>query len=32
MHMVVGADISLECFARNLYNQETMAVIYRQDK
>jgi hypothetical protein len=32
MHMVVGADISLECFARNLYNQGTMAVIHRQDK
>jgi hypothetical protein len=32
MHMVVGADISLECFARNLYNQGTMAVIHRQHK
>jgi hypothetical protein len=32
VHMVVGADISLECFARNLYNQGTMAVIHRQDK
>ena len=32
MHMVVGADISIECFARNLYNQGTMAVIHRQDK
>lgn len=32
MHMVVGADICVECFARNLYNQGTMAVIHRQDK
>lgn len=32
MHMVAGADISIECFARNLYNQGTMAVIHRQDK
>jgi hypothetical protein len=32
MHMVVGTDISLECFARNLYNQGTMAVIHCQDK
>ena len=31
-HMVPGADISLECFARNLYNQGTMSVIHRQDK
>jgi hypothetical protein len=31
-HMVPGADISLECFARNLYNQGTMVVIHRQDK
>ena len=32
MHMVTGADISVECFARNLYNQGTMAVIHRDDK
>jgi len=32
MHMVTGADISVECFARNLYNQGTMAVIHREDK
>jgi hypothetical protein len=32
MHMVVGADISIECFARNLYNQGTIAVIHHQDK
>jgi hypothetical protein len=32
MHMVAGADVSIECFARNLYNQGTMAVIHRQDK
>ncbi len=28
-HMVYGADISVECFARNLYNQGCMAVIHR---
>jgi hypothetical protein len=32
MHVVTGADVTLECFARNLYNQGTMAVIHRQDK
>jgi hypothetical protein len=32
MHMVSGADISVECFARNLYNQGAMAVIHREDK
>ncbi|OPY00120.1 MAG: hypothetical protein A4E58_00160 [Syntrophorhabdus sp. PtaB.Bin006] len=32
MHMVTGADICVECFARNLYNQGTMAVIHRDDK
>ncbi len=32
MHMVAGADIAVECFARNLYNQGTMAVIHRTDK
>jgi hypothetical protein len=32
MHMAAGADISVECFARNLYNQGTMAVIHRTDK
>ncbi len=32
MHMVTGADLSVECFARNLYNQGTMAVIHREDK
>jgi len=32
MHMVTGADIAVECFARNLYNQGTMAVIHRADK
>lgn len=31
-HMVAGADISIECFARNLYNHGTMAVIHREDK
>jgi hypothetical protein len=32
MHMATGADISIECFARNLYNQGTMAVIHRDNK
>ncbi|HWQ08673.1 MAG TPA: hypothetical protein VN436_06195 [Holophaga sp.] len=32
MHMVPGADLSVEVFARNLYNQGTMAVLHRQDK
>ncbi|HQM77507.1 MAG TPA: hypothetical protein PLF87_09890 [Syntrophorhabdaceae bacterium] len=32
MHMVTGADLSVECFARNLYNQGTMGVIHRHDK
>jgi hypothetical protein len=32
MHMVTGADVSVECFVRNLYNQGTMAVIHREDK
>lgn len=31
-HMIPGADVSLEPFARNLYNQGTMAVIHRTDK
>lgn len=32
MHMVTGTDISVECFARNLYNHGAMAVIHRDDK
>jgi len=32
MHMAPGADISIECFARNLFNQGTMAVVHRMDK
>jgi hypothetical protein len=32
MHMATGADVSVECFARNLYNQGTMAVVHRDDK
>jgi hypothetical protein len=32
MHMVTGADLCVECFARNLYNQGTLGVIHRQDK
>ncbi len=31
-HTIPGADVSLEPFARNLYNQGTMAVIHRADK
>jgi len=31
-HMIPGADISIECFARNLYNQGTMAVLHRQQE
>jgi hypothetical protein len=31
MHMIPGADISVECFARNLYNQGTLAVIHREN-
>ncbi|MDD9302303.1 MAG: hypothetical protein HUK40_08130 [Desulfobacter sp.] len=29
MHMAFGADIGVECFARNLFNQGSMAVINR---
>jgi hypothetical protein len=29
-HMVPGADLSVECFARNLANQGTLAVIHRE--
>ena len=29
VHMVFGADICLECFARNLYNQGCFGVIHR---
>jgi hypothetical protein len=32
MHTVPGADIAIECFARNLYNQGCLAVVHRQDK
>ena len=32
MHMVTGADISIECFSRNMFNQGTMAVVHRDDK
>ena len=32
MHMVTGADISIECFSRNMFNQGTMAVVHREDK
>jgi hypothetical protein len=32
MHILTGADVSVECFARNLYNQGTMAVVHREDK
>lgn len=29
MHTAFGTDISVECFARNLFNQGVMAVIHR---
>lgn len=32
MHMVAGADLCVECFARNHYNQGTLGVIHRQHK
>lgn len=32
VHMVAGTDIAIECFARNLHNQGTMAVVHRNDK
>jgi len=32
MHMLTGADLCVECFARNHYNQGTLGVIHRQDK
>ncbi|MEE4363214.1 MAG: hypothetical protein V2J08_04735 [Desulfotignum sp.] len=32
MHMVFGVDISIECFARNLFNQGCMAVVNRSNK
>ena len=31
-HMVYGADVSIECFARNLFNQGCLGVIHRTDK
>lgn len=32
MHMVTGADLCVECFARNLSNQGALGVIHCQDK
>ncbi|MBU3952381.1 MAG: hypothetical protein KJ658_09585, partial [Proteobacteria bacterium] len=32
MHMVFGADIGIECFARNLFNQGCMGVIHDKSK
>lgn len=32
MHMMFGVDISIECFARNLFNQGCLGVIHRMDK
>jgi len=32
MHTVTGADLCVECFARNLSNQGALGVIHRQDK
>ena len=31
MHTAFGADICVECFARNLFNQGVMAVIHREN-
>lgn len=30
MHVATGCDVTCECFARNLYNQGSMAVIHRE--
>lgn len=32
MHTVTGADLCVECFSRNLFNQGVMGVIHRDDK
>ena len=32
MHVCTGCDVTCECFARNLYNQGLMSVIFRDDK
>jgi len=32
MHMMFGVDISVECFARNLFNQGCLGVVHRMDK
>lgn len=32
LHMLSGADLCVECFARNHYNQGTLGVIHRRDK
>lgn len=32
MHMMFGADLTVECFARNLFNQGCLGVVHRQDK
>lgn len=32
MHTVFGVDISIECFARNLFNQGCLGVIHKKDK
>jgi len=29
IHMIFGADVSIECFARNLYNQGCLGVIHK---
>lgn len=31
-HMLTGADLCIECFARNHYNQGTLGVLHRPDK
>lgn len=32
LHMVFGVDISIECFARNLFNQGCMGVVHEKNK
>jgi len=32
MHMVAGADLCIECFSRNHFNQGTLGVVHRHDK
>ncbi len=32
MHMVAGADLCIECFSRNHYNQGSLGVVHRHNK